>query len=92
MKIPAALFLRIIIGEELFSDDEEIQVFGEKSVCISSMVAGLAFGRLLRNGQIHTRFFRYIFVVRPCLYYQKVGCMGIRSVKRMQPATWEFRS
>ena len=46
MKIPAALFLRIIIGEELFSDDKEIQVFGEKSVCISSMVAGLAFGRL----------------------------------------------
>jgi hypothetical protein len=50
MKIPAALFLRIIIGEELFSDDEEIQVLVEKSVCISSMVAGLAFGRLLRNG------------------------------------------
>ena len=75
MKIPAALFLRIIIGEELFSDDEEIQVFGEKSVCISSMVAWLAFGRLLRNGQIHTRFFRYIFR-RPflALYYQKVGC------------------
>ena len=64
MKIPAALFLRIIIGEELFLDDEENQVLGEKCVCISSMVAGLAFGRLLpRNGQNYTRFFRYFLVV-----------------------------
>jgi hypothetical protein len=34
MKIPEALFLRIIIGEELFSDDEEIQVLG-KSLFVS---------------------------------------------------------
>jgi hypothetical protein len=65
MKIPAALFLRIIIGEELFSDDEEIQVHGEKSVCIGSMVAGLAFGRLLRNGQIHEYSFLSLFFCRP---------------------------